>query len=240
MADRGRRYWRAVGYASALALWVSSTIYALTTTGTIGRQPPESAGDRSTYLEAYLAYRREGFAFEQLENWLLAAALSGIAILGGLWPATSVGRDGTSFRARAGGVLVVSGGVVAAATQVAGVGALDRVLFASSIGLVDDGALATMVDAIGRADDYVESFAFVLISLGALAMAVDGAATTRIRGWRIRCLALSIGLLGVVITTLAVSPVSDLVLLVAGVVLAPLWILALASAVDHAASAEPG
>lgn len=240
MADRGRWYWRAVGYASVVALWVSSTIYALTTTGALGQQPPENAGDRSAYLEAYLAYRREGFAFEQVENWLLAAALSGLAVLGGLWPAASAGRDGRALRARAGGILVVTGGVVAGVTQVAGVGALDRVLFASSIGIVDDGALATMVDAIGRTDDYVESFALVLISLGVLAMAVDGPATTRIRGWRIRCLALSIGLLGVVITTLAVSPISDLVLLVAGIILAPLWILALASAVDHAASAEPG
>lgn len=70
-------------------------------------------------------------------------------------------------------------------------------------------------------------------------MAVDGPATTRIRGWRIRCRALSIGLLGVVITTLAVGSISDLVLLLAGIVLAPLWI-ALTSAVVHAASAAPG
>ena len=74
------RTWRWLGYLSAAGFWGSSVVYALTSTGAVGPAEPEAGPDLSSYIAAYLAYRRELFVFEQVENWSLAVSLIAVAV----------------------------------------------------------------------------------------------------------------------------------------------------------------
>ena len=66
---------------------------------------------------------------------------------------------------RVSSMLVIAGALVAAVTQVAYLGALDRVLFASTIESFDPVPLGTMIDAAARTDDYVENCGLLLLAV---------------------------------------------------------------------------
>jgi hypothetical protein len=219
--------WTGVGWFTVLALWLSTAVYAATATGLVGPDEPARADDVDAYLRDYLAYRNELFGFEQVENWSLAAALLAIAALSVGWLATA--DEPNRARVRLAASALALGSVISAVTQVAYLGAEDRVLAVAHLAEFDTAALATMIDAIGRTDDYVENLGYLLISAGTAAMAFMEPSSIRpYRWWRVSCSAMSAGLIITVVTSFMSVAANDLALLAVGAVLAPAWILVLA------------
>jgi hypothetical protein len=206
---------------AAAGFLVSAVTFALPTLGLTGPTEPKFGGDLDEYLAAYLAYRRNLFGYEQLENWSLAAALLAFGLLGQLLPYARAVRD--RITANLAATLLLSGTLIAAATQIYYLGALDRVLFASDVEGFEDAPLATMADAITRTDDYLENFGLMLVAIGLAAMA--WLCHPRLgwpRAWPALCLLLAATLVAVVATSFGSSDLTDPLLLVAGV-LAALW-----------------
>lgn len=130
---------------------------------------------------------------EGVVNWSLAAALLTIAALAVGWLTTAVEPDRPTARMIAS--TLAAGSVIAAVTQVAYLGAEDRVLAVGDVREFDPAPLATMIDAIGRTDDYVENLGFLLIAVAVTAM---GLGTTSANPGRPR---MAGGLLGLVSRT---------------------------------------
>jgi hypothetical protein len=219
--------WTGVGWFTVLALWLSTAVYAATATGLVGPDEPARADDLGAYMRDYLAYRDDLFVFEQVENWSLTAALLAIAALSVGWLATA--DEPNRARARLTASALALGSVISAVSQVAYLGAEDRVLAVAHLPELDAAALATMIDAIGRTDDYVENLGYLLISAGTAAMAFMEPASIRPdRWWWVFCYAMSVGLIVIVVTSFMTVAANDLVLLAVGAVLAPVWVLMLA------------
>ena len=62
------RRWRWLGYLAAAGFWASSVSYAVTSFDVAGPAQPAADPDLNSYIAAYLAYRRNLFAFEQMTN----------------------------------------------------------------------------------------------------------------------------------------------------------------------------
>ena len=130
----------------------------------------------------------------------------------------------------------MAGALVAAVTQIACLGALDRVLFASTIESFNPAPLGTMIDAAGRTDDYVENFGLLLLAIGVLGMTrLKGQSVRAPRGWTVLCPALALGMATVVATIVAASPANNVAPVVVGAALAPVWAIQLA----HLANEPP-
>jgi hypothetical protein len=219
--------WTGVGWFTVLALWLSTAVYCATTTGLVGPDEPARADVLGAYMRDYLAYRDELFVFEQVENWSLAAALLAIAALSVGWMATA--DEPNRARVRLTASALALGSVISAVSQVAYLGAEDRVLAVARLPELDAAALATMIDAIGRTDDYVENLGYLLISAGTAAMAfMEPASNWPDRWWGVSCYAMSVGLIVIVVTSFMTVAANDLALLAVGAVLAPAWVLMLA------------
>lgn len=194
--------------------------------GLVGPDEPGRADDVGAYVRDYLAYRNDLFGFEQVENWCLAAALLAIAAMSVGWLAQV--DEPNRARARLAASALVLGSVISSVTQAAYLGAEDRVLAVAHLPEFDAAALATMIDAIGRTDDYVENLGYLMISAGTAAMAfIEPSPTRPDRWWWVTCLALSGGLVVIVVTSFMSVAASDLALLAVGAVLAPAWVLVL-------------
>ena len=219
-----RYFWWVVGGLSVLALWASSASYAATTTGLVGPKEPEGGGPIAEYVESYLGYRSQLFAFDQWQNWMLTIALLGIGLLAaGLFSRS--GRGLSTEPAEWGASALGSGAVVAAVAQVAYLGAVERTLAVSGIEHFDAGSLATMVDAASRADDYVENLGFLMMAIGLILLAVTRRAWVgHTRAIRIASSVPAIVIVAVIATSFAQSDLAMPTLLVVGLVVAPAWI----------------
>jgi hypothetical protein len=167
MTVAGRWAW--LGYAAGACFVVATVTYAATALGLAGPTVPEYAGDLPGYQGAYLAYRRDGFGYDQVANWTLAAALIALGLLGEVMHQTAGFADRLTSRLTA--RLLTAGGVVTAVTQVAYLGAIDQILFVSGLPGADPGPLAAVVDAVERTDDYVENLGQILIGFGLVSLA---------------------------------------------------------------------
>jgi hypothetical protein len=195
--------------------------------GVAGPTEPALAGDLDAYLANYLRYRRNLFMFEQIEAWSLAVGLVALGLLGKMLQVARSFADRLTCQLAT--TLMLSGSLLAAATQVYYVGALDRVLDASTVSEFDAGALGTMTQAIGRTDDYLENLGFLLIAGGLLGIArLCTPSAGWPRAWNVLCLLLAVALLAVVLTSFASSDLNDPLLLITGVAIAPVWVVWLA------------
>ena len=162
-----------------------------------------------------------------MEGWSLAAALLAIAALAVGWLTTADEPHRQTARMITSTLAV--GSVIAAVTQVAYLGAEDRVLAVGDLREFDPAPLATMIDAIGRTDDYVENLGFLLMAVALAAMALVPTSNSLVdRALRVACWALSAGLVLTVVTSFAAAGANDVVLLAVGAVLGPVWVLLLA------------
>jgi hypothetical protein len=227
--------WSSLGWLSVTALWVATAIYAVTSLGLAGPEEPEPGGPVQPYVRSYLAYRRDLESWETVENWALAAALLGLATL--VRVAAGTGRRPISRDLASTAIQV--GALGAAVTQVVYLGALERALSASAVDVSDPLSHGTIVDVIGRADDYAENVGLLLVAGGVAAWS-RVMSTERFPTSQVADLALSAGLLVVVVGSFLDSVVADLGLVAVGLVLAPFWLLLLARSLDAPASPVSG
>lgn len=226
------RFWWVVGGVGVVALWTSSGLYAATASGLVGTTEPEPGGPLPEYVESYLAYRRLLFPYEQWENWTLVLALLAIGLLAA---GLSMGaRDGgAAIPVRLGALALGSGALVAAVAQVTYLGAVERVFAVSAIAFFDTGSLATMVDVASRIDDYVENLGFLMMAAGLIPLAwTGGSRGDRSRGFRAASWALAIALAATVAASFTEAAVAVPILLVAGLAVAPAWMLIAAHSLD--------
>lgn len=230
--------WAWLGILAACGFLVSGVTYALTTLGLAGPTEPAFAGDLDAYLAQYLQYRRRLFVLEQLENWSLASALVALGLLGQVLHTARSFSDRLTSQLAA--TLLLAGSLLVAATQIYYVGALDRILDASTVREFDAGVLSTMTQAIGRTDDYLENFGFLLMAFALIGIArVSTPKSGWPRAWTVLCVLLAVALLAVVLTSFIASDLNDPLLLVTGVVLAPVWSVWLARRLAEKTSVDP-
>jgi hypothetical protein len=210
------RRWTWLGIVVAICFLVSAATFATTALGLAGPAEPALAGDVDAYLTAYLRYRRDLYPFEQVENWSLAVALVGFGLLGGLLTTTRALTD--RMVGYVIGALLVSGSLIAAATQILYLGALERVLTASTSPPFDTATPGTLTAVIDRTDDYLENFGLLLIAAG-----LAGLVRLGTRPWSVLTGLLALSSLGLVFASFAESDLTDPLLLIVGVVLAPAW-----------------
>jgi hypothetical protein len=220
--------WSFLGWSSVAALWLATAMYAVTSFGLAGPDEPDSGGPVRPYVRDYLAYRRELEPWEAIENWALAAALLGLAAL----VRVAVGTGARTTSQDLVGTAIQVGALVTALTQVVYLGALDRVLSASTVGGSDPFPLGTLVDVIGRADDYAENLGLILVAVGVAAWS-RAMSSARSRTSPAADVALAVGLLVVVGGSFVDSVVGDVALLAVGLVLAPVWVMLLARSLDR-------
>jgi hypothetical protein len=218
--------WSFLGWSSVAALWLATATYAVTSFGLAGPDEPEPGGPVRPYVRDYLAYRRDLEPWEAIEAWALVAALLGLATL----VRVAVGTGARTTQDLVGTAIQV-GALVTAVTQVMYVGALDRVLSASTVSGPDPFPLGTVVDVIGRTDDYAENLGLMLVAVGVAAWS-RVMSSVRARTSPVADLALAVGLLVVVGGSFFDSVVGDVGLLAVGLVIAPVWVMLLARSLD--------
>ncbi len=226
------RHWRALGYGSALGLWVAAVTHTVAVTRVRAPEEPPAGRDTTAFLRAYLAHRADLFEYQQVESWALAAAMLGTGVLAGVWRATLTHPPGRGSGRLSSG-LVMIGAMVIGAAQVAYVGGMDRVLPDVAITWYEPAAQAMLVEVIAGSAVYVQSVALVLIAVGVWGMGwvgplVWGAA----RRSGLLTVALTLGLLAMAVTGFVGSPASDVLLLVVVGALGPLWAIDLSRAID--------
>lgn len=233
------RHWRALGYVAAAGLWAATVAHTLAVVqvaspADLGAAAPGTA-DRDQ-----LASWAEIFQFQRVEGGGLAVAMLGIGILAGVWRATLTHPPGRGSGRLSSGLVMV-GATVNAVTQLAYLGAMDRVQPDEAAGWYDPVTQAMLIDAIGGAAVYLGSAGLVLLAVGVWGMGWVGPlmwGAARRSG--ILTVALALGLLALAVTGFLRSPAQDvLVLLVTGA-LGPLWTIDLSRAIDRPAPRAVG
>lgn len=214
--------WGWLGYLSAAGFVTATVTYGLTVLGLAGPDEPDEAGDLTTRLAAHFAYQRDGFVFEQVANWAFVGALLSLGMLAVVLHAAGWYQDQLTSRLCA--TVLLAGSLIAAASQVVYLSAMERLLYSSRFAEVDVVSLTVVADAVNRVDDYLDGLGYVLIGLGLVLLArLESRAATAPPAWRALTVALAVGVFAAAGTSFAASDAHDWVLLVVGLLLAPAW-----------------
>lgn len=232
MTARGLCWWLVP--SCVVAFLIAGLTYIATALTWIGPAPPTFAIDQDldAYLDAYLTFRRETMAAEQIAN---VAVVVGSLLLGVLLViAPRIGALRNDLAGRVGGLLAFTGSVVYAATQLAYLGAIAEVLTTSTIPDFDARNLGTWTQVIDRTDDYVENLGLVLLAVALLLLRTPSNDRHTVR-WRAAALILSAGLIILVAASFArAEPLTDVMLALSSIVLVPVCAIILGARIRMA------